>query len=68
MMNWLSSLFRRTPPPSHQPRELVFVSYLRADQMLRENVGWKLAREEDRNREVGFVFLERPVSQRSDQS
>ncbi len=58
MMGWLTNLFRPAPP-----RELVFVDYRSADQMLRENSGWKLAKEEDTNRQPGFVYLERPAPQ-----
>lgn len=59
MMGWLTNLFRPA-----QPRELVFVDYRRGDQLLKENSGWRLAKEEDTNRQPGFVYLERPVPQR----
>lgn len=58
MMGWLTALFEPTPP-----RELVFVDYAHADQLLRENKGWNLAKEEDTNRQIGFVYLERPTQQ-----
>lgn len=58
MMDWIANLFRPA-----QPRELVFVDYNRADQMLKGNGGWKIAKEEDTNRQRGFVYLERPAPQ-----
>lgn len=43
------------------PREVVMVSYAEADRMLRANEGWRLAPEEDMNRVIGKVFLERDI-------
>lgn len=42
------------------PRELRFVFYTEADKMLSANEGWRIAPEEDRNQQFGFVYLERP--------
>lgn len=56
-MNWLRALFR---PRATPPRELVFVPYAEGDRMLRDlDAGWRLAPEEDRNRQIGMVYLER---------
>lgn len=45
----------RARPPA--PRALRLVSYGEAEQLLNE--GWVLAPEEDANRAIGWVFLER---------
>jgi hypothetical protein len=55
MIRWLVSLFRR----SKKSREVVFVPYTEGDRMLRHNEGWRIAPEEDHNREIGWVWLER---------
>lgn len=45
--------------------EIKFVRYAEADTLIRQNVGkpeneqWVLAREEDDNRLIGFVYIER---------
>lgn len=44
------------------PREVVLVSYADGDRMLRANEGWRLAPEEDMNRMIGKVFLERNMA------
>lgn len=59
MIKWPHSLFRKRPP--RPPRELVCVSYADADRMLHQNVGWKIAPEEDHNRNHRVVYLERDV-------
>ncbi len=59
MIKWLRSLFHG---PTPRMRELVYVPYDRADRMLREKVGWRLAPEENGNRTIGMVFLERDTS------
>ena len=43
-------------------REVVCVPYADGDQMLRAKVGWRLAPEEDRNKVIGVVWLERPAA------
>lgn len=55
-MNWLRNILKKKPKP---PRELVCVSYAEGDRLLRENKGWRIAPEEDRNRVIGWVYLER---------
>lgn len=56
ILKWFASLFTSTPP---KPRELCFVPYTKAEWMLRGGEGWRLAPEEDRNRKIGWVYLER---------
>jgi hypothetical protein len=56
MIAWLINLLRRDIKP---PRELIFVSYIEADRKIRSQTGWRVAPEEDRNREWGMVYLER---------
>lgn len=61
---WYSMRWARREKQLAKPkRELVLVDYFRADQMLKQNAGWKLAKEEDTNRQCGFVYLERPAEQ-----
>lgn len=57
MIFGIEKLFRQRR--AHQPRELKRVPWSEADAML--NNGWKLAPEEDTNRNYGFVYLQRPV-------
>jgi hypothetical protein len=45
--------------PRPKPRELEFVRYEKGNQMLQAGQGWRLAREEDTNHVVGWVWLER---------
>jgi hypothetical protein len=40
-------------------REMKFVSYSIANAMLKDDVGWRIAPEEDYNRTIGYVHLER---------
>lgn len=47
------------------PRALVCVSYQDGERLLLENAGWRLAPEEDRNRDMRVVYLERPAEQHS---
>jgi hypothetical protein len=56
MIDWLRGLLKRAGP-----RELRFVSYQEADRLMREDATWKLAPEEDHNREIGMVYIERPT-------
>jgi hypothetical protein len=56
-MSWLQSLFFKA---KGQRRELVCVTYTEGDNMLRDpEGGWHLAPEEDKNKVVGTVYLER---------
>lgn len=43
------------------PRELRCVPWLEGDKIIRLNQGWRIAPEEDRNRCLGMVYLERDV-------
>lgn len=54
--DWLRQIFNPAPPV---PRELRMVSYDEADVLLKQ--GWRLAPEEDNNRILGMVYLERPL-------
>ena len=58
VFEWCQSKLGFRPPP---PRELRCVDYHAADRMLRSNEGWRIAREEDRNKVVGWVYLERDI-------
>ncbi len=59
LVAWIRRAFKRTPP---RHRELTYVTYAVADTMLRAGEGWRLAKkEEDRNRNIGMVYLERYV-------
>jgi hypothetical protein len=56
-MSWLKDLFFKS---KGQKRELVCVSYDVGNRMLNDpTAGWHLAPEEDKNRVVGMVYLER---------
>lgn len=57
LLKWFRSFFKSTP------RELVYVPYSEGDKLIRENKGWRIAPEEDRNRNIGWVYLERDVVQ-----
>jgi hypothetical protein len=52
-MNWLRKLFAKKPARI----DLKMVRYDNADAYLER--GWKIAKEEDTNRKIGFVWLER---------
>ena len=54
MFKFIAKLFAPKPP-----RELIFVSYSKANDMLLKKEGWRLAPEEDKNRVAGMVWLER---------
>lgn len=45
--------------PPKKPRELCFVPYDKGDLMLKSDQGWRLAPEEDTNKHIGYVYLER---------
>jgi hypothetical protein len=47
------------PKPKAKRLDLRFVSWSEADRMIRENPSWRVAKEEDRNRLLGWVFIER---------
>lgn len=53
----LRRLWLALTAPKPQRVALKLVSYADADQYLKE--GWKIAKEEDANRQYGFVYLER---------
>jgi hypothetical protein len=55
-LQWLRELFK----PSDPPREVHCVPYAEADRLMSEDSNWKLAREEDRNTQIGYVYIERP--------
>jgi hypothetical protein len=61
MIGWFKRTFLKSA------RELVCVSYLDADRMIRENSEWRIAPEEDRNANKRVVYLERPSQQHSEQ-
>jgi hypothetical protein len=65
-MNWLRRLFSIAATP-RAPRQLALVRWGDANTMLLANVGWRLAPEEDSNRRLGWVYLERdlPPEQRT---
>lgn len=65
MIALFKRLFGLRKPPL--PRQLVFIEYSAADRMLKENAGWRIAPEEDRNRSIGWVWLERDVPSASEQ-
>lgn len=60
-MNWrlfsqiLARVFRLKPNPRRL--ELRYVNYKEGDRLVRE--GWTIAPEEDNNRSIGMVYLER---------
>ncbi|HZP87536.1 MAG TPA: hypothetical protein VFB54_12010 [Burkholderiales bacterium] len=56
MIAWLRSLFSSSSP---KPRELIKVSYLDADRLIREDPRWRIAPEEDHNANRAWVYLER---------
>ena len=47
-------------PVTHRPRRVAlrYVGYLEADRLIRED-GWTVAPEEDENRVIGMVFMEK---------
>lgn len=52
-MNWLRKLFSKKP----KRVDLKLVSYDNANAYLER--GWRIAKEEDTNRSIGFVWLEK---------
>lgn len=65
-MNWCRKLFYRVFK-CYMRLELRFISYGEADRLIRESANlpedqrWEIAREEDHNRLIGKVFIERRV-------
>ncbi len=59
---WFCSTALRILSAKPRPhRELIKASYIHADYLLKLNEGWRLAPEEDGNREFNVVWLERDV-------
>lgn len=56
-MNWFTRLVRYFFPVKRKRLELRCVTYLEGEKLTRE--GWTIAKEEDRNRHIGWVYLER---------
>lgn len=54
MIRWLLALFQQSTP-----RELICVSYLDADRIIRDDPCWRIAPEEDRNVNRRVVYIER---------
>lgn len=44
--------------PKRKRLDLRFVSYAEGDRLIRENIGWDLAPEEDKNFKAGMVWIE----------
>lgn len=55
MLNKIKSFLGLTEKPKRL--ELRFVNYSEGDRLIRE--GWKIADEEDNNRVIGWIYLER---------
>jgi hypothetical protein len=56
----IAALWRsRRQPVSRLPREIVYVSWSKAGELFRQNVGWRIAPEEDHNPSRSLVYLER---------
>lgn len=55
-LNYLRGVRRRR---AQGPREVELVSWAEGDRRLREEQGWELAPEEDRNHRPGMVWLQR---------
>jgi hypothetical protein len=53
---------RRDPWINTREREVIAVPYAEADRLLKLREGWRLAPEEDYNRQRDLVYLERFVS------
>lgn len=51
MINWIKRLFIKP-----KRLDLCFVSYAESDKLIRE--GWTVAKEEDNNESIGYVWLE----------
>jgi hypothetical protein len=51
------SIFKRWFRPKGKRVDLRFVNYTEGDKLVRE--GWTIAPEEDNNRQIGMVYLEK---------
>lgn len=59
-MNILRRCYQWLTKPKPKRAELRYLSYLDADKLIRETNGaWTIAKEEDTNRCLGWVYLER---------
>lgn len=58
MIKWFLRLIGVLPPVRRR-LELKLRSYDQADKLIRSGTGWRIAREEDENGKIGFVWLER---------
>jgi hypothetical protein len=56
MMAWLRSLF---PPPASPRVEVRLMTWAEADKRIRAGEPWRVAPEEDSNRQRGLVWVER---------
>ena len=57
---WLGGWWKRLTRPKPKRLELRILSYGDADKLIRETNGaWTIAKEEDTNRCIGLVYLER---------
>ena len=54
-MSWLTKLFATKP----KRLELRVVSWEKGNRLLSEDSGWRIASEEDTDRHIGLVYLER---------
>jgi len=63
MLKYFSELFegiwKAFCPPKRRRLEFRFVHWEEADELMRSESGWSIAPEEDNNRIVGWVYLER---------
>ena len=56
---YLEAIWKGIRPPKRKRLELKFLSYADADKLIRETNGaWTIAKEEDGNRCIGWVYLE----------
>ena len=57
---WLGGWWKRLLRPKPKRLELRYLSYTEADKLIRETSGaWTIAKEEDTNHVLGWVYLER---------
>lgn len=54
----IKTMFSRAPK---KKRELLFLSYSEADELIKHEPDWHIAPEEDHNRDIGKVYLQRFV-------
>lgn len=57
VLEWCEAIWKGFCPPKRKRIELRLVCYEEADKLIRD--GWRIASEEDRNRRIGWVYLER---------